>query len=84
MKSIIPLLAITILAALAVVGCNQNSPSNSTDTQSTNSPMSDVSGTISGTTNMPGTNSLPDMNTNMPAINSVPNINTNMPASTNQ
>ena len=46
--------------------------------------MSDASGTISGTTNMPGTNSLPDMNTNMPVINSVPNINTNMPASTNQ
>jgi hypothetical protein len=87
MKSIIPLLAIPILAAFALVGCNQNSPSNSTDTQSTNSPMSDASGTISGTTNMPGTNSLPDMNTNMPAINSVntvPGMNTNMPASTNQ
>ena len=87
MKSIIPLLAIPILAAFALVGCNQNSPSNSTDTQSTNSRMSDVSGTISGTTNMPGTNSLPDMNTNMPAINNVntvPDMNTNMPASTNQ
>ena len=49
--------------------------------------MSDASGTISGTTNMLGTNSLPDMNTNMPAINSVntvPGMNTNMPANTNQ
>jgi hypothetical protein len=67
MKSIIPLLAITVLAALALVGCNQNSPSNSTDMQSTNSGTSDTNGMISGTTNMPATNSLPAMNTNMPA-----------------
>jgi hypothetical protein len=54
MKSIIPLLAIPVLAALALVGCNQNSPSNSTDAQSTNSSSSD-------------TNSVPSLNTNMPA-----------------
>jgi uncharacterized protein YcfL len=63
MKSIIPLLAILVLAAFALVGCNQNAPSNSTDTQSTNSSMSDT-GSI---TNMPATNSLPDMSTNTPA-----------------
>ena len=67
MKSIITLSAITILAALALVGCNQNTPSDSTNAQSTNSSMSGASGTIGGTTNMSATNSLPDMNTNMPA-----------------
>jgi hypothetical protein len=67
MKSIIPLLAIPVLAALALVGCNQNSPSNSTGTQSTNSSMSNANGITGETTNMPATNSLPDMNTNVPA-----------------
>jgi cytochrome c-type biogenesis protein CcmE len=67
MKSIIPLSAITILAALALMGCNQNSPSNSTDAQSTNSSTSDTNGTIGGITNIPATNSLPNLNTNMPA-----------------
>ncbi len=71
MKSIIPLLTITALAALALVGCNQNSPINSTDTQSTNSSAGDTNGLASGITNPP-------------AANSVPNVNTNMPASTNQ
>jgi hypothetical protein len=66
MKSIIPLLAIPVLAAFALVGCNQNTPSNSTGSQSTNSSMSDTNGMIGGTTNMPATNSLPDMNTNTP------------------
>ena len=97
MKLIIPLSAIPVLAALALVGCNQNTPGNSTDTPSTNSSMSGASGTIGGVTNMPAinsvpdmntnmlaTNSLPDMNTNMPATNSLPDMNTNMPASTNQ
>ena len=71
MKSIIPLLAIPVLAAFALVGCNQNSPSNSSDTQSTNSSMS-------------GVNSIPGGFTNTPATNSLSNINTNVPASTNQ
>ena len=84
MKLIIPLSAITVLATLALVGCNQNSPNNSTNAQSTNSGMSDANGTIGGTTNMPATNSLPDMDTNTPATNSLPDVNTNMPASTNQ
>jgi hypothetical protein len=57
MKSILTLSAITILAALALVGCNQNTPSSSTDASATNSNMNGAS----------GTNSLPDMNTNMPA-----------------
>ena len=67
MKSIIQLLAIPVMAALALVGCNQNSPSNSTDAQSTNSSMSVANGTIGGITNVPATNSLPNINTNMPA-----------------
>jgi hypothetical protein len=67
MKSIIPLLAITLLAALALVGCNQNAPSNSTDMQSTNSSASDTNAMTGGNTNMPATNSLPDMNSNTTA-----------------
>jgi hypothetical protein len=65
MKSIIPLSAITILAALALVGCNQSSPSNSTETPSPNSSMSHANGMMGGTTNMPANTSMP--NTNMPA-----------------
>ena len=72
MKSIIPLLAIPVLAAFAL-GCNQNTPGNSTGTQSTNSSPSDAVSIPGGFTNTPATNSL--SNTNM---------NTNMPASTNQ
>jgi len=67
MKSTIPLLAIPVLAAFALVGCNQNTPSNSADTQSTNSSMSDTNGISAEITNMPATNSLPNMNTNMSA-----------------
>ena len=69
MKSIIKLSAITVLAALALVGCNQNTPSNSTDAQSTNTPA---------------VNSVPEMNTNAPATNSLSDMTTNVPASTNQ
>jgi hypothetical protein len=68
MKSIIPLSAITVLAALALVGCNQSSPSNSPETPSSNSKMSDANGMMGGTTNMnmSGTNSMAnmDMSTN--------------------
>jgi hypothetical protein len=71
MKSTIPLLTISVLAALALVGCNQNTPSNSTENQSTNSIVND-------------TNSMPDVSTNMPGTNSLPDMNTNIPASTNQ
>jgi hypothetical protein len=67
MKSNITLSAITFLAAFALVGCNQNTPNGSTDTSATNSSMGSTAGTIVGTTNMPATNSLPDMNTNLPA-----------------
>jgi hypothetical protein len=70
MKSIIPLLAIPVLAASVLVGCNQNSSNNPGDVQATNSSMSDTN--------------LSDMNTNMPATNSLHDMNTNMPASTNQ
>lgn len=65
MKSIIPRLAIPVLAALALVGCNQNSPSNSTETPSPNSSMNHANGMVGGTTNMPATNSMQNMN--MPA-----------------
>ncbi len=58
MKSIIPLSAITALAALALVGCNQ---SNSTETPSSYSRMSDANGMMGGTTNMTATNSMPNM-----------------------
>jgi hypothetical protein len=61
MKSIIPLSVITALAALALVGCNQSSPSNSTETPYSNSRMSDANGMMGGTTNMPATNSMPNM-----------------------
>ena len=84
MKQTITLLAITVLAAFALVGCNQNTSSNSPDAQSTNTSMSDASGAVGGVTNMPATNSMPDVNTNIPATIILPDTNTNMPASTNQ
>ena len=65
MKSIIPRLAIPVLAALALVGCNQNSPSKSTETPSPHSSMNHANGMMGGTSNMPATNSMPNMN--MPA-----------------
>jgi len=78
MKSIITLSAITVLAALALAGCDQNAGSNSTDTQSTNSSTGGASNIVSGANGtMGGT-------TNLTAINSVPVMNTNTPASTNQ
>jgi uncharacterized protein YcfL len=70
MKSIIPLLAIAVLAAFALVGCSQNTPSDSANVQSTNSSMP--------------AGSIPGGFTNTPATNSLSNVNTNMPASTNQ
>jgi hypothetical protein len=62
MKPIIPLSAITILAALALVGCDQSSPSNATEAPSSNSRVSDANGMMGGTTNMPATNGMPNMN----------------------
>jgi hypothetical protein len=56
LKSIIPVSAIVLLAASALVGCNQNTPSNSTDAQSTNSSISGA-----------GVNTPPNVNTNAPA-----------------
>jgi len=67
MKSILSLSAITVLAALVLVGCNQNSPSNSTETPSPNSSMNHANGMMDGATNMPATNNMPSMDTNMPA-----------------
>ena len=62
MKPIITLPAITLLTALALAGCSQNSSTTSPDTSATNSSM-----TGGESTNMPSTNSLPGMSTNMPA-----------------
>jgi uncharacterized protein YcfL len=81
MKSTIAVLAIASLAGFALVGCNQNAPVNSTDAQSTNSSASDASGI---STNMPATNSLPDINTNTPATNSLPITQTNVVAINNK
>ena len=69
MKSIITLSVITSLAALALVGCNQNNSDSSTDVPSTNAPA---------------VNHVPDLNTNLPASNSVPNLNTNLATGTSQ
>jgi len=80
MKSIITLSAITGLAALALVGCNQSNPSSSTDASATNSIVSGAG----GPTNAPAVNNVPDLNTNLPATNSVPDMNTNLAAVTNQ
>jgi uncharacterized lipoprotein NlpE involved in copper resistance len=66
MKSIIKLSAITVLAALTLVGCNQNAPNNSTEAQSTNSSASDASAMSGAATNATATNSVPDTNTNAP------------------
>ena len=65
MKSIILRLVVPVLAALALVGCNQNSLSNSTETPSANSSINHANDMTAGTTNMPPTNSMPNMN--MPA-----------------
>jgi len=66
MKSIIPLLVIPALAAFALVGCNQNTPVDSTDTQFTNSSTS-AGITPGGSANAPATNNLPPVATNAPA-----------------
>ena len=66
MKSIIPLLAIPVLSAVMLVGCNQNTPTTSTGSPATNAGMADTN-SVTVVTNVPGTNSLPDMNTNAPA-----------------
>jgi ABC-type oligopeptide transport system substrate-binding subunit len=84
MKSIITLSAITILAALALVGCNQSTPGNATDAPATNSSMSSDSGAASAVTNPPAISSVPEMNTNSPATNGEPEMITNAPAGTNQ
>jgi hypothetical protein len=67
MKSTMTLLAITFLAVFALVGCNQNTPSNPANAPSTNSSMTDTNGMTGVTVNMPATNSLHDMETNAPA-----------------
>ena len=67
MKSSIPCWTIPVLAALVLVGCSQNSPSDSTNAQSTNSGMNSANGMSGGGMNTPATNSLPNLSTNMAA-----------------
>jgi hypothetical protein len=67
MKSILSLSAMTVLAALALVGCNQNSPSNSTVTPSPNSSTNGTSGMMDRSTNMPATNTSPHRDANKTA-----------------
>jgi uncharacterized lipoprotein YbaY len=62
MKSIVPFLTVAVLATVALAGCNQNSPDNSTPAPAaTNSITSDTNAAVAVITN------LPDMNTNIPA-----------------
>jgi hypothetical protein len=61
MKSMIPLSAVTLLAALALVGCSESSPTNSSETPSSHSRMSETNGMMGGTNNMPATNNMPNM-----------------------
>ncbi len=75
----------TVLAAFALAGCNQNTTDNSSNAPSTNSSMADTNGMGgAASTNVPAINSLPGMNTNLPATNTLHDMETNMPASTNQ
>ena len=67
MKSTLSLAAITFLAVLALVGCDQNSPSNSAETPSTNSSMNQTNGMIDRSTNMPATNTSPHRDANKTA-----------------
>jgi len=67
MKSILLRSAIAVLAALLLVGCNQNSPSNSAETPSTNSSMNQTNGMIDRSTNMPATNTSPHRDANKTA-----------------
>ena len=74
MKSIIPLSAIALVAALiglAFAGCGQNPEGNLAGASSTNSNAAIAA------TNMPGTNAPTNVDTNMPA-------STNLPVSTNK
>jgi hypothetical protein len=66
-KSITPLLVIVVLATIALVGCGQNTPNNSSGVKSTNLKMDDASSIPGGFTNMPATNGLPNTTTDMPA-----------------
>jgi uncharacterized lipoprotein YbaY len=59
MKSMMPLLAISILAACALVGCNQSEPANSAGVQPTNASVADTNGMTGTITNMPSSTNMP-------------------------
>lgn len=93
MKSNIPQLAIPVLAALVLVGCNQKRPSSSTEMPSPTSSMSSTNGTME-TASMPAPNGMSHMmpETNgmsrmMPATNGMSHMmssHMNVPANPNQ
>jgi hypothetical protein len=58
MKSTIPLSAIVLVTVLALAGCNQNTPSNPSSTQTTNASTSGNTTNIplNSTTNMSAAN----------------------------
>lgn len=62
MKTILPLTAIAMLATLLLAGCNQNTTTSSTGTPATNSMLNGADTII---TNLPATNSLPNLHTNL-------------------
>lgn len=65
MKSIITLTVISVLA-LALAGCNQDTATGSTGAPATNSSVRDISGV---STNLPVTNSLPNLHMNLASNN---------------
>ena len=67
MKSNIILSVITVLAALALAGCDQSTPGSTTSAKTTNSNMSSNAAVMGGITNMPPASVLPIINTNLPA-----------------
>ncbi len=58
-KSLLPLATITVLAALATLGCAQKNADKMSETPATNTAMEHANGTMDAVTNMPGTNGVP-------------------------
>jgi predicted small secreted protein len=67
MKSIILMSAVSLFAAMTLVGCNQSSPGASGDASATNSSLSDTNSLIVQTNNLPNTNDVAVVNTNISA-----------------
>ena len=61
-KLTIPLLAIPVLAASVLVGCNKNSTHDSTEMSSPDPSMANTNGMMGETNNMSGVHSMSNMN----------------------